>query len=272
MTHHSQHYWNARKVAMISGASGAIGMAIARQMAKHQQSDIVLLCRDEEKAKAAQHQVIQQTGNNNVVYEIVDLSDYTSVKVLRERWNRPLHVLINNAAITPKRRQQTTQGIELQFATNVLGYFWMIREFEDVLVQSAPSRVINVASYWAGGLDIHDLEFKTRVYDNDLAYRQSKQANRMLSTVFAKKLKPYGVSVNACHPGDVHSNLSHALGFGGHETPDQAAKTPVWLATSPDGEKLSGQYFEHTRQSRCQFSEDESACDALFDACSKYTI
>jgi NAD(P)-dependent dehydrogenase (short-subunit alcohol dehydrogenase family) len=79
--------------------------------------------------------------------------------------------------------------------------------------------VVNVASYWAGGLDLGDLELERRRYDNDAAYRQSKQADRMLSVAFAERLRDAGVTANACHPGDVVSTLSRNLGFGGHETP-----------------------------------------------------
>ena len=126
---------------------------------------------------------------------------------------------VNNAATTPRRREETPEGIELQFATNVLGYFWMMTAFRGHLVDSAPARVVNVASYWAGGLDLGDLEFERRRYDNDAAYRQSKQADRMLSVAFAERLRDAGVTANACHPEDVVSTLSRNLGFGGHETP-----------------------------------------------------
>jgi retinol dehydrogenase-13 len=144
---------------------------------------------------------------------------------MADRWQGPVHVLVNNAAVTPGRRQLTPEGIELQFATNVLGYFWMIEAFTEQLKQSSPARIINVASYWAGGLDIHDLEFKHRPYDNNAAYRQSKQADRMLTVAFARRLRPFGITVNACHPGDVNSTLSNNLGFGGHESPDEGAST-----------------------------------------------
>ncbi len=89
----------------------------------------------------------------------------------------------------------------------------MIQLFSECLKQSAPARVINVASYWAGDLDLADLEFKQRRYSNGAAYRQSKRANRMLTVAFAARLKPYDVTVNACHPGDVNSRLSNDLGY-----------------------------------------------------------
>ena len=113
----------------------------------------------------------------------------SSIQALADRWPGRLDVLINNAAATPRRRQESPDGIEMQFATNVLGYFWMTAGIRRKTArQSAPARVINVASYWAGDLDINDLEFKRRRYNNGTAYRQSKQANRMLTVAFAEDL------------------------------------------------------------------------------------
>ena len=258
------------KVFLVTGATGAIGKTIARQLANIQDSKVVLVCRDQQKAVLAVNEITSLTGNSEVSYELADLSRYEQIHNLAKRWQGPLHVLINNAACTPRSRQETPEGIEMQFATNVLGYYWLIDEFMEILKASAPARVVNVASYWAGGLDLNDLEFTRRSYDNDQAYRQSKQANRMLSTDFAEKLKPYQVSVNACHPGDVNSVLSNNLGFGGHETPDQGAETPVWLATHPIGQEYTGRYFEHSRETNCLFARDKQMANALFERCANY--
>ena len=258
------------KVFLVTGATGAIGKAIARQLANIQDSKVVLVCRDQQKAVLAVNEITSLTGNSEVSYELADLSRYEQIHNLAKRWQGPLHVLINNAACTPRSRQETPEGIEMQFATNVLGYYWLIDEFMEILKASAPARVVNVASYWAGGLDLNDLEFTRRSYDNDQAYRQSKQANRMLSSVFAEKLKPYQIVVNACHPGDVNSVLSNNLGFGGHETPDQGAETPVWLATHPVGQECTGRYFEHLRETNCLFARDKQMANALFESCANY--
>jgi len=258
------------QVALVTGATGAIGKAIARQLAEHKVFEVVLACRHEEKARQAVAEIQRATGNPNVRYELVDVSRYSSVEALVNRWHSPLHVLINNAAASPRQRQETPEGIEVQFATNVLGYFWLIRLFGDRLQASAPARVINVASYWAGDLDLGDLEFKKRRYNNGTAYRQSKQANRMLTVAFAARLQSYGVTVNACHPGDVNSRLSNDLGFGGQTTPDEGADTPVWLATDPVGQHETGKYFEQRRETRCRFGEDTAAVEALYEACLAY--
>ncbi|NCF65701.1 MAG: SDR family NAD(P)-dependent oxidoreductase [Chloroflexi bacterium] len=257
-------------VALITGATGAIGKAIARQMAAKQGYEVVLLCRNERKGREAVQEIKHATGNDDVRMELTDVSRHASIQSLADRWTGELHVLINNAAVTPRRRQETAEGIELQWATNVLGYFWMTQAFEEVLKVSAPARVVNIASYWAGDLDINDLEFKRRRYNNGTAYRQSKQANRMLTAVFAGRLSPFQVTVNACHPGDVNSALSNDLGFGGHESPDQGARTPVWLATSPVGEQETGKYFEHMREARDRFMADKLAAEALYEVCLRY--
>ncbi len=260
----------AKRTVLVTGATGAIGKAISRQMAARDNHTVVLLCRNEQKGRQAVEEIKHATGNEDVRYELADVSRHASIQALADRWSGRLDVLINNAGATPRRRQETPEGIELQFATNVLGYFWMTEAFSEALKQSAPARVINVASYWAGDLDTNDLEFKRRRYNNGTAYRQSKQANRMLTAAFAERFEPYQVTVNVCHPGDVNSQLSNDLGFGGSESPDAGARTPVWLATDPTGALETGKYFEHMRAVRDRFTADRSAVDALYKACLDY--
>jgi NAD(P)-dependent dehydrogenase (short-subunit alcohol dehydrogenase family) len=230
---------------------------------------VVLACRDEAKAARAVDDIRASTGNRNVRCALLDVSRRSSVEGLAARWRGPLHVLVNNAAVTPRRRQETPDGIELQLATNVLGYFWMIQAFSEHLKRSRPARVVNVASYWAGDLDLTDLEFRRRPYSNNAAYRQSKQADRMLTVAFAERLKSSGVSVNACHPGDVRSTLSGNLGFGGSQTPDEGARTPTWLAVAPIGGDVTGRYFEYRKEVPCPFGADREAVEELYRICAR---
>ena len=235
---------HANHITLITGATGAIGRAIARQIAAQPGYEVVLACRNEEKARQAIREIIQATGNDRVRYEVVDVSRQASIQALAKRWQGPLHVL---------------------------GYFWMIQAFSEQLKQSTPARVVNVASNYAGDLDLSDLEFKRRRYSNNTAYRQSKQANRMLTVAQAEWLKSYDVMVNACHPGGVNSALSNSLGFGGYESPDEGARTPVWLATDPIGQQQTGKYFADLREVRCRFGEDKAGVEALYQACLRYS-
>ena len=258
------------RVFLVTGATGAIGKAIALQLAETPGHEVVLVGRDEVRTRQATSDIIRATGNDRTRYEIADLSRQVDILALADWWRSPLHVLINDAAVTPRVRQETPEGIEIQFATNVLGYFWMTQAFRDILARSAPARVINVASYWAGDMDLGDLEFRRRRYNNNRAYRQSKQANRMLTAAFAERLKSRGISVNACHPGDVSSRLSNNLGFGGHESPEEGADTPVWLAKESVGQVETGKYFEQRNTVKDRFSQDRAAVEALYQACLAY--
>lgn len=259
-----------KKLAIVTGATGAIGKAIVSGLLKTQEFRVIMLVRNKSKAEKVMDEFIRFAGPDLVSYVLVDLSDKKEIYDFAASIREPLHVLVNNAADTPRRRTETARGIEMQFAVNVLGYFWMMDAFTKHLRAGAPSRIVNVASYWAGGLNMDDPEFRVRHYDNDSAYRQSKQADRMLSAAFARRLQPFEISVNSCHPGDVNSALSNSMGFGGHETPAQGADTPVWLATSPDVEGITGKYFEHRRRQECSFSGNLDEVDRLFEICERY--
>jgi NAD(P)-dependent dehydrogenase (short-subunit alcohol dehydrogenase family) len=257
------------KIAIVTGAYGAIGKAIARQMAEHGYA-VVLAGKSENKLKIATEEIRKKTGNEHVRFETVDLSLNSSIRTMAGRWSGPLHVLINNAVTAPWARTETTESVELQFATNVLGYFRMIWYFTELLKDAEDARIVNVASYWAGDLDINDVEFRRRRYNNDTAYRQSKQADRMLTVAFSERLKQYGITVNSCHPGDVNSKVSNCLGYGGHETPDEGAATPVWLATDPGLGMITGKYFANKHEATCEFSRDIKAINKLFSVCESY--
>jgi len=151
-----------------------------------------------------------------------------------------------------------------------LGYFRMTSYFQEILSESSPARIVDVASYWAGDLRLDDLEFEKRPYRNGTAYRQSKQANRMLVAAWCDRLAPKGIKINACHPGDVRSTLSRNLGFGGSQSPDQGAETPVWLATSKIGGQVSGRYFESKTEKQDPFTRDDEMVEALFNICLGY--
>lgn len=262
-------------IALITGATGAIGKAIARQIASTGKYSLILACRNEERAQKAVKELISATNNQNITYKIVDTSRHTSIHGLAQNWTGPLHLLMNVAAQTPRKRTETPDGIEAQFATNVLGYYWMIKEFSPFLVSTAKSqniqtRIVNVASYWAGDIDLNDPQFIKRSYDNDQSYRQSKAFDRMLSKAFSDILKDQNVMVNSCHPGDVNSKLSNDLGFGGSETPDEGAATPVYVATSEKLKDVTGKYFEHLHESSCKFSENKENVNKLMELCASF--
>lgn len=258
------------KTAIVTGAYGAIGKAIAAGIASSPEFSVIMVGRDPAKLISAVQEVKKQTGNPHVVEGLLDLSRKSDIEAFASTISAPVFLLVNNASTTPRRRLENDEGIEMQWAVNVLAYYHMINAFTPHLAVAGGARIVNVASYWAGDMDLSDPEFKRRHYHNDTAYRQSKQANRMLTRAFAERLSDKNITVNACHPGDVNSKLSNNLGYGGHETPEQGADTPVWLAVSDQVQGITGTYFEHRRESFCGFMKDKTGVDKLFDLCSKY--
>ena len=247
-----------------------IGGAIARGLAATPGFEVVIAARDEGRAANAVNAIRNDSGNHDVRFVLADLSRRQSIQALAESWHGPLHVLVNDAAVAPRRRQTTPEGIELSFATNVLGYLWMADAFTPHLKQGAAARIVNVASNWAGDLDLNDLEFERRRYDNNIAYRQSKQANRMLTVAQAERLAGSGITVNACHPGNPGSVLTRDLGFGGSQSPEDAARTPVMLARGEIGAGTTGRYFDRGREVRCQFATDRAGIERLDAICREY--
>ena len=250
-------------IAAVTGATGAIGYAIAGNIARRSGWEVVLIVRDTVRGEEAVRKLRSATKNTGIHVKTADLGSAAAIRALRAEWDGPLHALVNNAALTPRRREETEEGVEAQWGVNVLGYWRMANAFHDVLSASVPSRLVNVASYWAGGLNLSDPEFKRRTYDNDSAYRQSKQADRMRSVMLADDWKESGISVNACHPGDVNSRLSNNLGFGGSASPEDGADTPAWLAADPEAGVLSGKWVSGRYAERETFADDNKMMAGL---------
>ena len=256
-----------RPRAVVTGANGAIGFAIARGL-EDRGFDLVLVVRNLARAERSLGE--WRDSHRRVSIEACDLGRRSEVVALSERLPETIDVLVNNAAECPPKRQETPEGIERQWATNVLGYHWMIEACTPALSRAKHARIVNVASHWAGGLDLGDVEFRRRRYDNDDAYRQSKQADRMLTVGHAARLLELGIAVYSCHPGEVRSKLASDLGFGGHESPETGADTPVWLATEPLPPEASGKYFAHRRAEPCRFGSNAAEVQTLMELCATY--
>jgi len=257
-------------VILVTGATGVIGNAIAQELATDPGVTLAIVARDRSRADKAVDAIREASGNDRLRSHLADLSRHDSIRALARSWQGPLHVLVNVAGVAPRKRELTPEGIERTFATNVLGYLWLTEALAPHLERSAPARVVNVASYYAGDLDLDDLEFERRRYDNHASYRQSKQANRMLTAALAERLSARGIRINACHPGDPTSVLSRNLGFGGSQSPQDAARTPVMLARGEIGADVAGRYFERGREVRCRFAADQAALERLYTICSDY--
>ena len=271
------------RVFLLTGATGSIGGQIAAKLAAQPGVHLILACRSAERGAAVAGALKLGAGSACSV-ELFDLSAPQHAPAfaqrIRDEYKR-LDVLVNNAACVPKTKQVATVGgkkIDLQFTVNVLSYYALMTAFADLLAESAAanggggvaSRIVNVASNYAGGLVLDDLSFDARNYEANSAYRQSKQADRMLTAVAAELLGPRGVTVNACHPGVVTSTLLRDLGMAsGWDSAAKGAATPAFLACDPSCEGASGKYWQDCEQKPCPFARDTAGCRALWAACAQ---
>ena len=274
----------AGKRVIITGPTSGFGKEIAVQLALSG-ADIVLACRDVQLGENTADEIARRTGAKNCVVMKIDTSNQKSIhefsRQFCKRYSR-LDVLINNAGINRSQRQMSANGIELTFATNVLGYFCLTRDLLDLLRTSAPARIVNVASSYASDLDLADLQFYHRVYEGRKAYAQSKACDRMLTWAFARRLDGSGVTANAMAPGlVVNTGLYRdtapmirlilrlvSLRFG--RSVAQGADTAIWLASSPEVEGVNGKFFDQRREVSCQFRNVEAE-EKLWSICEGLT-
>ncbi len=251
------------KICLITGATSGIGKEIAIGLAEHGLT-IIFTSRDHQKGETARNEIVTLSGNERVNYIICDLSSFDSIKefctTFRKKYNR-LHVLINCAGTAGFRRKLSKDGIENTFAVNHLAPFLLTNLLLPIIKNSAPARIINVSAdmHKYGTIDLKDLE-KENSYSIIKAYSQSKLANILFTKQLANLLKDTGVTANCLLPGQAITNLikdgnpafNLLLRFVKslklrRLSAERAALTPVYLATSPDVENITGECFKKER-------------------------
>lgn len=241
---------------MVTGAASGIGAVTAQALARRGAA-VVLVDRDSEQGAATARQIKQETGNPAVEFMRADLSSQQEIRRLvpqfKSRYQR-LDVLVNNAGAIFPRRQESVDGIEMTFALNYLGYFLLTNLLLDTIKASAPARIINVSSrsHARAQIDFDDLQSRSG-YRGLQAYAHSKLAILLFTYELARRLEGTGVTVNALHPGVVATNFG--MSQGGilglvmrlfrftFISPEQGARTSIYLATSPEVEGVTGKYF-----------------------------
>ncbi len=252
------------KTVVVTGANSGIGRATAAALASLG-ARVVITGRDEAKTEAAAGAVRTETGNDDVHAAVFDLGSLASVRTgaadLLGRFER-IDVLVNNAGVVLTDRRETADGFEATFGVNHLGPFLLTDLLLDRLRESAPARIVNVASTAhrsaRRGIDFDDLQ-STRSYAGMRAYGMSKLANILFTTELARRLEGSGVTANCLHPGTVATGFARDgdadgfLAFGIKVirpfilTAEQGARTSVYLASSPDVEGVSGGYYVKNR-------------------------
>ncbi|TFJ83705.1 hypothetical protein NSK_004809 [Nannochloropsis salina CCMP1776] len=266
----------SRKIVLLTGSTGAIGREIAISLAG-KGCELILPVRDIERGNQLVKDILDKAGAlaGPVHLEACDMSSLSSLRNfvgrVQEAYPR-LDVLINNAATVPPTRQLTEDGLETQFCVNVLSYFLLMFSLSSFLRNSGKARIINVASNLAGDLDLTDMQFEKRKYNNMLAYKQSKQADRQLTWAGAKFFADSGVKVFAMHPGVTTSAILKGVGYEkGWDSAEFCAKMAVQLVMEEEGMKTmeTGTYWVNGEETACPWQENDQECQAVWDYCKK---
>ncbi|VXC05733.1 Putative dehydrogenase [Arthrobacter sp. 9V] len=275
----------------MTGATGGLGKAIATELAR-EGGTVVVVGRSEARAEDAIRGIQAVVPNAALEPLACDLSSQASIRSAVEEFHsrhQKLHVLVNAAGVFRKERQVTPEGLEVTFATNVMGYFLLTSLLQDSLKRGASaddawtSRVVNIASKYSGGpsvtkIDFEDLQTAKRKYSYMRATPPTMLGRVLLTQEFAERLRGSNVVVNAVHPGLVKNTgllqdvggpfrwLTNTLG----KPAEEAADTPVWLATSPETAAVSGKLWSKRKELPTPgMGSDPAARKRLWEACTR---
>ena len=267
------------KRALVTGASGGLGLETARALASRG-AEVIVAARDAAKTDAALRTIREQVPGAKVSGADLDLASLASIRACAARLLKQidrLDLLINNAGVMACPLARTADGFELQFGTNHLGHFLFTGLLVPLLVAGAPSRIVNLSSDGHMLSDVHwdDPNFERHDYEKWASYGQSKTANVLFSVELERRLGAKGVHAWAVHPGMIMTDLGRHLtkedvamlqsmskpradkaekkdaptggesrgAMPGFKTIPQGAATSVWAATAPQLEGRGGGYL-----------------------------
>lgn len=248
------------KTVVISGATSGVGLAAAREIARFG-GRLVILARNEAKAKAVQSQLLQEFGAEVSVF-IADFSRLSDVHRLAQQLLDRLSVidvLINSAGLYSTKRIHTEEGHEWVVCVNHFAPFILTCKLLPLLRASARGRVIQVNSqgHRFAGVNLNDLNWKTRFYSGLRSYGASKTAQLLSVWEFADRLNGTGVTINAMHPGEVRSAIGSNNGplyrwYQKHilmrilKDAKISGESLHYLAAAPELAHTTGRYFNRT--------------------------
>ncbi|XP_071050539.1 retinol dehydrogenase 14-like [Onthophagus taurus] len=253
------------KTVIITGANTGIGYVTAIDLAQRG-AKVILGCRNEEKAQEAVKNIIKQTKNENVSYKILDLKSFQSVREFAKEINKnedKIDILINNAGVGGVGNKLTEDGNQMTLQVNYLSHFLLTHLLIDKLKNGDKSRIINVSSVMARyaninvknlneySANLHPVLGRLRLYAN------SKLCQIYFTIILAEKLKGTGICVNVLHPGSVQTNIFRKIPYEifvniisriFFKTPEEGARTSIFLATSKLIDYISGKLFDNCSQ------------------------
>jgi len=252
------------QTAIVTGANSGMGLATTIELAR-QGYRVIMACRSEKRGQDALQEAVRQSGSSAIELMLCDLGSLESIRqfarTFRERHDR-LDVLVNNAGVVMVKRKETSDGFEQSIGINHLGHFLLTLLLIEPLKAATQGRIVNVSSgaYKAGKIHFEDPHLH-KGYNPIKSYAQSKLANVLFTQALARRLSGTSVTVNCLHPGAVGTSIGvdRNTGFGTRImafvgklpfflSPEEGARTAVYLATSPDVAGITGRYFYQQKE------------------------
>jgi NAD(P)-dependent dehydrogenase (short-subunit alcohol dehydrogenase family) len=237
------------RTVLVTGATDGLGKAVAVELAQAG-ATVLVHGRDDERGA----QTLAELGGDDAAWYRADLASLAEVRGLADRIlaeHDRLDVLVNNAGIGfSGQRLESEDGHELRFAVNYLAPFLLTHLLRPLLVASAPSRVVNVASAGQAALDFDDVMLE-RSYTGTQAYCQSKLALVMLAFDLADAWSGTGVTANSLHPGTyMPTKMVIDAGVTPVDSLELGVRSTMRLVADPDLDGVSGRYFDRLKESR----------------------
>lgn len=265
------------KTAIVTGANSGMGMATVRALSD-MGAKVIMLCRSEKRGTEALEKLSSEK-HRDLELILCDLGNYASIRafanLVRKGYGH-IDILVNNAGFISLDRQVTEEGIERQFGINHIGHFLLTMSLLDLIGEGG--RIVNVASgaHKTGKIHFDDINL-TKGFNVIKAYSQSKLANVLFTRELARRVKDRGITVNCCHPGAVATNIGidRDTGFGKtvtrllkpfFQTPEQGARTAIFLASDDSVSDVTGEYFYKCKIAKSsKRSKDMELAKKLFE-------
>lgn len=244
------------KTALVTGATDGVGRVVARRLGEAG-ARVLVHGRNRERGEQLVAEITGEGGSARFL--AADLAALAEVRrfaeTIRQTTDR-LDILINNAGLgtggAGAPRQTSADGHELRFAVNYLAGFLLTRLLLPLLRNSAPARIVNVASAGQQAIDFDNVML-TRGYSGARAYCQSKLAQIMFTIDLAEELRGSEVTVHALHPATyMATTMVRQAGVTPRSSVDEGAEAILNLATSPALQGRSGLYFNGLREARAE--------------------
>ena len=271
------------KTVVATGATSGIGEIAVVDLARRG-ARIVFVARDEGRAEATLRKletVAPRLGHRVHLADLSSMAETRRVGAAIAAGEQRIDVLINNAGAMFASRRITPEGLELTFALNHMAYFLLTTALRDRLVASAPARIVSTASaaHHGSRLDFDDLQ-GAKGYSGWKAYGRSKLANILFTRELARRLAGTGVAANCLHPGFVATRFGDRSGGWTSRliplaktfaiSPERGADTIIYLASSPEIEGATGEYFVKRKATRpSAAARDDAAARRLWEVSEK---